>query len=161
MPQNIIRNSLSELIFNCPYKPYGCDSQIRYETFLKHVKKWDFQITRWPAYDKCNTELPLKEYEQHVSKCGFILIQCDFCDRAIERRKMESHLCKWDEMEMLCEFCEQLLKRKYYEHHISNQCKEYNIQCVRCNRTFKRKDEDMHHCIRHLTNCQKNMNDEI
>lgn len=40
-------------------------------------------------------------------------------------------------------------------------CKEFSIRCVRCNRAFKRKDEDMHDCVRHLTNCQKNMNEEI
>ena len=74
---------------------------------------------------------------------------------------MDLHISKWDEMEIVWDWWEQVLKRKFYEHHINNKCKEYSIRWLRCNRTFKRRDEDMHDCIRHLTNWQKNTNDEI
>ena len=117
----IIRNSLSELYFKCPNKEHGCPETPSYDTFLSHVSQCKFKMMRCPAFERCNTELPQQECEKHIQKCGFIQIQCDFCDKPIERRKMEAHLCKCDEMEMLCEWCETLLKRKHYDHHINTQ----------------------------------------
>lgn len=118
-------------------------------------------MTKCPAYDKWNTELPLTECEKHIKKWGYVLIQCEHCSKMIERRKIELHVSKWDEIEIVWDWWEQVLKRKFYEHHINNKWKEYSIRCNRCNRTFKRRDEDMHDCIRHLTNWLKNANDEI
>lgn len=157
----IIRNSLCELKLYCPNKKWGCDEEVRYEIFKSHISSWKFQMTKWPAFDKCKIELPYRECEKHIKKCIYVLLPCEHWEKLFERKNHEKHVLNCEEKEMVCEWCEQLLKKKFYDYHINNKCKEYTIRCVRWNRTFKRKDEDMHDCVRHLTNWQKNMTDEI
>lgn len=53
------------------------------------------------------------------------------------------------------------MKQRDYDHHKSSICPEFKIKCKRCSREYKRKDETLHDCVRHLQHCQKESEEKI
>ena len=132
----------------CVYK--GCYAFIDYSDYDKHLKKCNFK--KYHCNNKpCTKEGLLHEMEDHVNKCIYRRIVCQFCKKKIIFNKMENHL-KQDCPEYIvkCIDCGINIKKEGYEKHKSDK-----VNCL------KQKKLSLENKVKELENDSLNINNQI
>jgi len=107
----------------------------------KHEKECKFGMK---MCEHCKNYFNVDVFEEHLSKCDEMLIDCDLqCATKIKRKDRTSHILK-DCLELGIECilaCGKKIKRKGLKWHIEESCEETAVQCkLKCGETMKRKD---------------------
>ena len=114
-PTNKEREILDLIRLKCVYK--GCDTFINFLGFNEHLKKCSFRKYHCNN-NPCEQEGLLHEMEDHVNKCIYREIVCQFCKNKIIFNNKENHL--------------------------NQECPEYNVKCIECGLTIKKEDYEKH-----------------
>lgn len=92
----------------------------------------------------CEWKKSILKMEDHLKKCHFHQVDCEFCDESQMRKDMDSHLKKCPMRVTNCLMCLEEMNVEELENH-AEICPEKTIQCTGgCSEKVKRKHMDFH-----------------
>jgi len=80
----------------------------------------------------------VREYEEHVSRCDYINVPCDFCGKDIPRARLQEHLSQCDQRSERCKDCGESVKISTLRKHQQTTCPGTKIKCSHCGKDIFR-----------------------
>ncbi|CAD8130729.1 unnamed protein product [Paramecium sonneborni] len=124
-------------------KQNGCLGILKYSYYFFHIKSYQFKQVKC-EYEGCNSDILLKDKNQHDNICHFKLLQCKWCSQELLPKKLEKpeqNECL--ERKLLCSKCLFEVPFLMMQNHIDN-CPENILQCQLCFSNIKLKDVEQH-----------------
>lgn len=94
----------------------GCELELSYEDFYKHVKNCKYRIFRC-LNQGCDFQASKEKVSEHKLTCMFSKFTCEFCKQEYPSSEFKEHQEFCDECEKYCVFCKKTLKVKNMYNH--------------------------------------------
>lgn len=91
----------------------------------------------------CPDKIAKKDIEEHVKKCPFKVILCEYCELEVITKEKTNHLKKCKKLLVPCENkCDKKIIREEMHQHIQQDCENTLISCPfpQCDAKEKRKN---------------------
>lgn len=141
---------------NC--KKYGKKSnRIKLEELKSHIKNCYYS-----NYECLICSLKIgnhskKECYKHAINCGYLVVDCDYCNKKFKKFELLEHKEKCGEEKGDCDLCKLQFKKKEIKDHKKN-CIYREVKCLKCKEKYLFKDKHLDTIC--LTNQVKNLNQE-
>lgn len=123
----------------------------------EHFKVCQKQIVKCPL-DNCSLSLLREQLPEHLSKCEYRIIQCEFCHECHTYVKTDEHKAVCPKIKLECpQECGMRIERENLNLHLKNYCQNTVIACpfskIGCGTIMTKKEK-----ARHL---QENINEHM
>ena len=113
-----------------------------------HFKVCQKQIVNCPL-DNCSLSLLREQLPEHLSKCEYRIIQCEFCHECHTYVKTEEHKAICPKIKLECpQQCGMQIERENLSNHLKNDCQNTVIPCpfskIGCGTIMTKKEKTNH-----------------
>ena len=117
----ILKNVLYKIKLKCFFSSDGCLNKVEYEIYENHIKNCEFG-NYLCAIEGCNFKSKKKEMIEHIEKCDFLIVSCEFCKQLIPKNIINDHYNLCNKYKKFCPVCKENVQNSDIGSHNNGIC---------------------------------------